>query len=55
MLPPAVTRNAALLKSAQPEKPNWFITQIMASAATDIMAAGSDRDSGFGGRQSVSA
>jgi subtilisin-like proprotein convertase family protein len=39
---------AALLKSAQPDKPNWYITQIMASAATDIMAPGNDRDSGWG-------
>ena len=39
---------AALLKSAQPDKPNWYIQQIMASAATDIMAPGNDRDSGFG-------
>jgi subtilisin-like proprotein convertase family protein len=39
---------AALLKSAQPDKPNWYIEQIMASAATDIMAVGNDRDSGWG-------
>jgi subtilisin-like proprotein convertase family protein len=39
---------AALLLSAMPDKPNWYITTVLAASATDIMAPGGDSDSGAG-------